>query len=104
MVGVNRDCDWDDKGSCGGSSFKSIDRCVARLVSGLCAALADSELEDPGEGLAKVFVGKSRRNGRGFAGVTGEFSTASRTGSKAGILEPVRGVYEGTRSRRQSKD
>ena len=38
VVGVKSDWEWDDEGSCGGSSFKSIDMCVGLLVSGLCAA------------------------------------------------------------------
>ena len=86
MVGVKSDWEWDDEGSCGGSSVKSIGMCVGLLVSGLCAAGVDSEADEPGEGLAMLFDGRSRRSG--FVWVTGEFSTASRTGSKAGILGP----------------
>lgn len=100
VVGVKSDCECDDEGSCGGSSFKSIERWVARRVSGLCAVLAESEPEGPGEGLAKLFEGRSRRKGSGFAGVTGEFSTASRTGSKAGIFEPGRECHNRAKSRR----
>lgn len=72
-----------------GSSFKSMDRWVARRVMGL-GADADAAVSEPdevGEGLGKVFVGSSRRKGRGLVCVTGELRTASRTGSKAGMVE-----------------
>lgn len=72
----------------GGSSFSSTERSVARRVIGLGACgTYDSALEvaDAGEGFAKEFAGRSRRNGRVLVCVTGELRTASRTGSKAGI-------------------
>lgn len=86
VVGVKRDC---DEGSGGGSSFSNTDRCVARRVIGLGVGTAESEADDTGEGFGKVFAGRSSRKGSGLACVTGELSTASRTGSKAGILRPA---------------
>lgn len=81
--------DWElGSAEGGGSSFKSMERCVARLVAGLGADMAESELEDVGEGLGSVFVGSSRRKGgSGLFWAMGELRTASRTGSKAGMVE-----------------
>lgn len=84
VVGVKSDC---DTGSGGGSSFSKTERWVARRVMGLCAGTDGSALEETWEGFGKVLVGRSSRNSV-LAGVTGELSTASRTGSKAGISRP----------------
>ena len=88
VVGVKSD--WElGSADGGGSSFKSMERCVARRVAGLGADV-DSELEDVGDGLGSVLGGSSRRKGgSGLLWATGELSTASRTGSKAGIVAAV---------------
>ena len=85
MVGVKRDCELGSADG-GGSSFKSMERWVARLVIGLGADTAESEPEEVGEGFGKELEGSSRRKGSGFVCATGELRTASLTGSKAGML------------------
>lgn len=57
---------------------------MARLVKGLGATGFDSGPEE--DELEYELEGSSRR--RGLVCVTGELSTASRTGSKAGIPSP----------------
>lgn len=83
---MKRDCELDSADG-GGSSFRSIERCVARRVAmGLGAETAESEPEEVGEGFGKELVGSSRRKGSGLVWVTGELRTASLTGSKAGMM------------------
>lgn len=101
VVGVKSDCG----GSGGGSSLSSMDRCVARRVAGLGAGGAPSEADadaddGAGDGEGRPAAGRSRRKGSGFAGVTGEFSTASRTGSKPGIAGAGAGALAACAQRR----
>lgn len=62
---MNSDCELGSADG-GGSSFKSMERCVARLVIGLGADAAESDPEELGDGFGNVFVGSSRRKGSGL--------------------------------------
>lgn len=77
---MKSDCEW----SGGGSSLSRTERSVARRVRGLGADTSDVE---PDEVFGNDEEGRSRRKGSGLVCVIGELRTASRTGSKAGILD-----------------
>jgi hypothetical protein len=79
VVGVKSDCVWS-----GGSSLSRTERSVARRVRGLGAMTSEVDTADR---FGEDEEGRSRRKGSGLVCVTGELSTASRTGSKAGILD-----------------
>ena len=79
------------RASCGGrgSELRRTERSVALRVRGLGAE--GTESDDDGEGIARRVWARGgmsmlMRAGRGRDWVLGELRTASRTGSKAGIL------------------